>query len=357
VATVESAIKLAGLGMSALKSNFSRLQHPYKLNFAITYKCQSRCETCSIWKQKPGKELTLDEITEFAKKNNYFKWVGLTGGEPFLRSDLVEIVEAFRSYSKGLYMVAMPTNSLSNGEMITKKVERMLEMGMPRVIMTLSLDGYRDLHDRIRGTKGNFDRVMDLAGRLHELQGQYNGLSFLFGYTMSKFNQGALERTYMAVKDELDWATYNDFHVNLGQVSGIYYGNKDIDMRADNAAMAAELSAFIAKRKMRLGPVQMIENAYLKRLVEYIRTGRSPMKSRSLDASLFLSSGGEVYPSIMWERELGNVRDTGYDLEPIWLSKGAEEVRSMIKEGKEPACWTSCEAYQSIAGNIPSLLF
>ena len=352
-----SAVKMAGLGMTALKSNVARLKHPYKLNFAITYRCQSRCETCSIWKQKPGKELTLDEISEFAKKNDYFKWVGLTGGEPFLRSDIVEIVDAFKSYSKGLYMVAMPTNSLSNPEMIASKVEQMLESGMPRVIMTLSLDGYRELHDKIRGTKGNFDRVMDLTKRLREIKKNYNGLSFLFGYTMSKFNQGALQQTYEAVKKELDWVTYNDFHVNLGQVSGIYYGNKDVDMRADGAALAEELGNFIRKRKLKIGPVQMIENAYLKRLVDYIRTGESPMKSRSLDASLFLSSGGEVYPSIMWERELGNVRDTGYDLEPIWCSKGAEEVRSLIKEGKEPACWTSCEAYQSIAGNIPSLIF
>ena len=55
---------------------------------------------CSIWKQKPGKELTFDEITEFAKKNNYFRWIGLTGGEPFLRSDIVEIVRRSRAIQK-----------------------------------------------------------------------------------------------------------------------------------------------------------------------------------------------------------------------------------------------------------------
>ena len=352
-----STLKLAGLGMSALKSNVSRLRHPYKLNFAITYRCQSRCQACSIWQQKPGKELTLDEITEFAKKNNYFKWVGLTGGEPFMRSDIVEIVEAFRRYSKGLYLVAMPTNSLSDGEMIARKVEQMLESGVPRVIMTLSLDGHRELHDKLRGVSGNFDKVMSLARQLRETQKNYSGLSFLFGYTMSKFNQGALEQTYKAVSSELEGITYNDFHVNIGQVSSIYYNNANTDMRADNAAMADELYQFIRKRKAGIGPVQMIESAYLKRLVKYVRTGRPPMRSRSLDASLFLSSVGEVYPSIMWDRKMGNVRDTGYDLEPIWTSKAADDVRSLIKDGKEPACWTACEAYQSIAGHIPSLLF
>ncbi len=355
--TLRSASRFAGLGMTVLKSNVARLSHPYKLNYAITYRCQSRCETCSIWKQKPSKELSLDEITEFAKKNSYFKWIELTGGEPFLRSEIVEIANSFLANSKGLYLISTPTNSLCSSDMITKRVEQMLELGVPRIVLTLSLDGYREVHDRIRGVKGNFDRVMDLAGRLHEMRGQNKGVSFLFGYTMSKFNQGALEQTYKAVKGEHDWVTRNDFHVNLSQVSNIYYGNKDTDMHADNIVMSEELRNFIRKRELRFGPVQMMESAYLRRLVDYIKTGKPPMRTRSLEASLFLSSGGEVYPSIMWDWRLGNVRETAYDLEPLWRSKDAEGVRSLIKEGKEPACWTSCEAYQSIAGHIPSLFF
>ena len=77
-------------------SNFRRLKKPYKLNFAITMWCQSRCLTCNIWQIKPKDELTLDEIREFAKKNTSFRWVGLTGGEPFLRSDIVDIAKAFK---------------------------------------------------------------------------------------------------------------------------------------------------------------------------------------------------------------------------------------------------------------------
>jgi MoaA/NifB/PqqE/SkfB family radical SAM enzyme len=350
------SLKLAGLGISALENNFGRLKHPYKLNFAITNRCQSRCQACSIWRQKPGNELTLEEITEFARKNNYFKWVGLTGGEPFLRDDLVEIVEAFRSNSKGLYLVAMPTNSLSDAEMIAGKIIKILESGVPRVVITLSLDGYRELHDKLRGVPGNFDKVMNLAKRLKEMHKKYKGLDFLFGYTMSKFNQGALEQTYAAVRSELNWASYNDFHINIGQVSDIYYDNTATDMRADNVAMVEELGNFIKKRDAAIGPMQRIESVYLRKLVEYVKTGRSPMRSRSLDASLFLSSEGEVYPSIMWGRKLGNIRDTGYDLAQIWGSKEAEEVRQLIAEGKEPSSWTACEAYQSIVGNALSLL-
>ena len=300
--------------------------------------------------------MPLDEITEFAKKNSYFRWIEITGGEPFMRSDIVDIVDAFRQSSKGLYLLDMPTNSLSDEVMVARKIGQMLELGIPRVIITLSLDGYRELHDTIRGVRGNFDKVMAMAKRLKELQKEYRGLSFSFGYTMSKYNQGALERTYQAVKSELGDVTYNDFHVNMGQISSVYYNNTGAAMDGDHLAMAEELGAFISKRKAGFGAMQMIENAFLRRLVYYMRTGKQPIRSRSLDASLFVDSYGSVYPSIMWDRRLGSIRDTAYDLEPILHGKKADDVRALIREGKEPVCWTACEAYQSIAGNLKSML-
>jgi len=90
--------------------------------------------------------------------------------------------------------------------------------------------------------------------------------------------------------------------------------------------------------------------------VTFAKTGKPPMKSKSLDASLFMDSYGNVYPSIMWPRKLGSIRKTGYDLEPILHSNEADAIRRSIKEGREPSSWTSCEAYQSIVGRVPSLL-
>jgi Predicted Fe-S oxidoreductases len=152
--------KLIGLGINAAKSNLTELKRPYKMTFAITYRCQSRCLTCNIWQRKPVNELTTDEIREFAKKNNYFRWLEITGGEPFLNSDIVEIVKAFVQNSDGLFILTMPTNSLCNQEMLVGKLKQILDLGIPKVSITLSLDGNRELHDRIKGHPGNFDRVM-----------------------------------------------------------------------------------------------------------------------------------------------------------------------------------------------------
>ena len=75
--------KLMGIGLTALKSNLGPLQKPYKLTFSITYWCQSRCLSCNIWEIKPKGELTIEEIREFARKNNHFRWVEITGGGTF----------------------------------------------------------------------------------------------------------------------------------------------------------------------------------------------------------------------------------------------------------------------------------
>ncbi len=348
--------KFIGLGATALRSNFTRLQLPYKLNFAITMRCQSRCLHCSIWQLKPTGELTIEEIREFAKKNNSFKWVELTGGEPFLRSDIVEIARAFKEESRKLYVLTMPTNSLCSNELVVSRLTEILKLGIPRVVMTLSLDGHREVHDRVRGVPGNFDRVMALARKFTEMKKEYPGFSFLFGYTINKFNEGQLIRTVNEVMKELPGTTANDFHINLAQNSSNYYHNENSQVKAASDDMVAELEQFLKMRRMQMEPMQLVEGAFLKNLLVFAKTGKQPMKSRSLEASLFLDSWGNIYPSIMWDKKIANVREVGFALGKVWSGREAEEVRSAIKRGEEPVQWTSCEAYQSIVGNVGSLL-
>ncbi len=353
---MSSKKRFASLALTALKSNITRLDRPFKLNFSITYNCQSRCLTCNIWQIRPKNELTIDEIREFARKNNYFKWITITGGEPFLRSDIVEIARAFKDNCKDIYLMTMPTNSLCNSSTVEARLRQILSLGIPRVAITLSLDGYRELHDRIRGVQGNFDRVMENCRMIKRLQKEYDNLDFVFGYTMSRLNQGQFEKTFQAVKAIFPEVTYNDFHINLAQVSENYYQNGALDIKPDGAAAAAELSEILSKRKSSLDPMMFIENAFLKKLIEFAKTGKSPMKCRSLEASVFMDGWGNVYPSIMWNKKVGNVRESSYDLVPVLNSQTANEVRKDIIEDREPPEWTSCEAYQILTGNIMSLL-
>ncbi len=351
-----SVKKLASLASTALKSNVSTLQVPYKLNFAITYWCQSRCLTCSIWQIRPKGELSLDEIRQFAKNNTYFKWIELTGGEPFLRSDIVEIAKAFAETSKDLYVLTMPTNSLCDRQMVLGKLRKILDLGIPKVSITVSLDGYKELHDHIRGVPGNYEKAISMFKDLMQLKKEYKNLYFVFGYTMSAFNQGQLMKTIEEVRKDIPEVRYNDFHLNLGQISTNYYGNSGAEVKGSPEIISKEIEEFAGRREFEVGIIPQIESVFLKKLVYYSRTGEMPMRSRSLEASLFMDGYGNVYPSIMWDKKIGNIRDASYDLANIWHSKEAEETRAEIKSGKEPKQWTACEAYQSITGNILSFL-
>ena len=348
--------KLMGLAATALQSNFSQLKKPYKLNFAITYWCQSRCLSCNIWQFKPKGELTIDEIREFARKNRSFRWIELTGGEPFLRPDIVEIARAFHETSKGLYVMTIPTNSLCSHEMVVRRVEEILNLGIPRLAVTVSLDGYRELHDKIRGVPGNYDRAIEMFKRLKELSRHHRNLYAVFGYTMSKYNQWQLERTYTEVKKAIPSVTRNDFHINVAQTSSNYYGNSEMSLVADNEATVRELSAFVSMRRREFGIIGIVENAFLRTLLQYLKTGEMPLRSRSLDASFFLDSYGSVFPSIMWDRKIASLREINYDVSSVWRSELANEVRRDIAEGKEPKQWTACEAFQSLTGRITSLI-
>jgi molybdenum cofactor biosynthesis enzyme MoaA len=67
-------------------------------NFAVTYKCNSRCKTCSIWKYESNqRELAINEIRDFLTSNKELfrkiKTIQITGGEPYLRDDLDQVVK------------------------------------------------------------------------------------------------------------------------------------------------------------------------------------------------------------------------------------------------------------------------
>ena len=197
-----SVQKMLGLSGTMLKSNVGSLRLPYKINFSVTYWCQSRCLTCNIWQIKPKGELSLDEIKEFARKNSYFRWVELTGGEPFLRGDIVEIARAFKESCRDLYILTFPTNSLCDPKMLRKKISEILALGIPRVAVTISLDGNKELHDKIRGVPGNYEKAIANYKMLQELSKTHKNLYFVFGYTMSKFNAGQFQKVFEDVRRE-----------------------------------------------------------------------------------------------------------------------------------------------------------
>ncbi len=121
----------------------------------LTYRCNVRCEFCflkdSVLYQKRD-ELDLAEIEALADQaREHGASFFLTGGEPFLRRDLPEIVAAIKA--RGL-KVGVNTNGLLVDE---RMGERIRSAGLDYAIF--SLHGPREIHDCLENKKGSFDKA------------------------------------------------------------------------------------------------------------------------------------------------------------------------------------------------------
>lgn len=335
------------LAKNIVVSNFTRVSAPYKLTYAMTYRCNYRCKTCNCWQRKPENELTFEEIKKFFTKSPHFSWIHLTGGEIFLRDDLYEIIHMTLETCRNLLLLNFPTNGFLT-KRIVETVAKIAALKPPKFFITISMDGDEALNDEIRGVKGGWRRQIETFQQLHEIP----GVNVALGMTLSSYNVGQFERTFDAARRECPWMTSNDFHINIYHTS-YYYGNENLKLSVkENEKLIQEIEKYRALRGMKLHPVSYLEYSYLKHVAAYIRTGRTPMRCHALRSSCFMDPMGNIYPCSMYDRLLGNIRETDYAMLPIWESGESKQVQREIWNYHCPQCWTPCEAYQSILGDF-----
>ena len=132
---------------------------PMNYTVSLLYTCNSRCNTCNIWK-KQAKNLTLDEYKKIFKnigKSPY--WITFSGGEPFLRSDIVEVVTAIYKLSHPR-IINIPTNGILVQTIIEKTDAIASACPKAQIIINVSIDGIEEQHDKIRNVPGNYKKQL-----------------------------------------------------------------------------------------------------------------------------------------------------------------------------------------------------
>src|SRR5689334_13835220 len=126
----------------------------------VTSRCNSLCRTCFYFdKLNSRDDLTFDEIDRISQTAPPFRKLWLSGGEPFLRDELAEIVALF-AHRNGVRNVNLPTNGLLP-EKLFPAMDRMLAACPETAIdLNFSLDGLARTHDSIRGVPQNFERTL-----------------------------------------------------------------------------------------------------------------------------------------------------------------------------------------------------
>ena len=183
---------------------YKRGASPLYFVYFVTERCNARCRHCLLGQEKrTGEgELTIDEIERVSASMDDMLFFTPTGGEPFLRRDLPEIVKIFHRNNHALN-VGIPTNGSMTGRVMTAVKTMLEENDNLDLHIDVSIDGLPELHNDIRGVPGLFDRAIETYQALRELERFYPKFSTCIQVTVSAFNQHQLLDLYDYLKRDV----------------------------------------------------------------------------------------------------------------------------------------------------------
>lgn len=164
----------------------------------VTNRCNYACMHCFLGTnpafKKQNIKLAEKELTPFEIEKTYnslrkkIGGISITGGEPFLRKDIVEICKIFQR-SPFVSSIHLNTNGF-NPEIIKRATKRILENApeKQKVVVTISLDGLEQTHDTIRGIDGAFRNAVKTILALKDLENTYSNFRLRAQFTLMKIN-------------------------------------------------------------------------------------------------------------------------------------------------------------------------
>lgn len=295
----------------------------------ITYRCNARCNMCDCYKDpsKPSDEITLETIKKLPKMS----FTNITGGEPFTRLDIGDIVKEL--YKKTDRIVISTNGSYS---------ERILELcqRFPNIGIRISIEGLQETNDKIRGLKDGWKKGYETLTKLVEMGHKDVG----FGITVQDMNCKDLVPLYNISNDfGMEFATatlHNSFYF------------RKVDNKIDNKLMVAkEFEKLINELLKSKSPKKWFRAYFNHGLINYIYGEKRLLPCSMANNGFFIDPYGNVLPcngsSEKWS--MGNLNEQTW--EEIWMSEQAEEVRRTVRRC-DRNCWMIGSAAPAMKENI-----
>ena len=327
-----------------VRSLFSK-KRPIHLTFFVTRRCNARCPFCFYAARDAeggAPELTLEEIRRVASSMDALLWVLFSGGEVFLREDIVEVSRVFHDTNRAAFLT-YPTNG-SLPEVIAERTEEILKRCRDSVVVVkLSLDGIGEDHDTLRQTPGGFDRLMRAYRMLARLADRYPRLELGMNTLFCPENQWRMEGIVEFVRG-LDGVRSHTITMVRGQSSRGRSGSVDL---GHYGRVARHLEDRWRSRQRRFhrfagSRLKAAQDRLQRQLIRRTMSQRRrliPCYAGRLN--LVLTEGGDLHPcEERWDMSFGNVRQAGYDVMAMLRSEGAVRIRDEIAQG---GCYCSHE--------------
>ena len=326
--------------------------YPFNLVVSVTYRCNSRCKTCNVWRRSAD-ELTTDEWRHiFSALGTTPYYLTFSGGEPFLREDIVEIVTA-ACQSCQPSIVTIPTNALLT-RVVPQKVEEILQAAQGiQVGVNVSLDGVGEEHDTIRGVEGNYQKALETYRALRDLV--YPNLTLGVHTVVSRFNVDRIPEIY----EELRKLEADSYISEIAE-ERVELGTTGMDI-TPSPQEYAEIAEFLTAeiKNGTLSGLARITQAFRMRYYDLAKRilfeERQVIPCYAAFASAHIAPDGDIWACCTRAEPLGNLRETEYDLEPIWRGERAEAMRRSIAAG-ECYCPMANVAYSNMLLHPPTLL-
>jgi MoaA/NifB/PqqE/SkfB family radical SAM enzyme/polysaccharide pyruvyl transferase WcaK-like protein len=304
---------------------------PRLLSLPITDNCNARCVMCDVWKTRATDELDVEALRAILGDRLFSEvtHVGISGGEPSLRSDLPELVAAAVATLPRLASLSITTHGFhySRWRRFLPELVRICEERGVELALNLSVDGVGEIHDRVRGIAGAFGRVQETHRIAREL-----GVRVVWQCTVSAPN-------VYSVGDLLRRSRQQRVEIQFRHATEIARLDNEASIRevALDAAQRSFFADFLRSRAVQDATPSPARRLFYADLAERLVTAkdrRAPCYFQS--EGVVLDAQGHLYQCSIATECLGNARTaSAWDL---YFSPRASEIRRRLLERKCPSC-------------------
>lgn len=331
-------------------------RRPIHLTFFVTRNCNARCPYCfypqdAEMAQPDDAELSLEEIGKVSRSLGSLLWLAFSGGEIFLRKDLVEISRLFHRQNRPAIML-YPTNGMLPQRIYDSMARILQQCSDSIVVVKLSLDGVGAAHDDLRLTAGGFDRLMQTYRLLAGLLADHPNFELGINTVFCAGNQDRMDEIIEFVQG-LEHIRTHTISLARGELADA--SHKAVD-HAKYERAVGRLAANLRERK---APTYAFRGARLKAAQDILQRRlihRTLLEQKRLipcyagRLNLVLSETGEVYPCETRLESFGNVRAHAYDLGSMARTAAARAALGSIGRG-ECHCTHECNFITNILFN------
>lgn len=326
-----------------LKRWFQTITYPAYVIFFVTSRCNANCKMCFYKEhmesvEAKSKELTLDEYEKISKSIKIINILGISGGEPFLRTDLSEIIKILYRNCSPL-VVDLPTNGffvdnvLRQAEDVAKNCPEMI------VDLQLSIDGPSEVHNDIRGLKDSFARMKETYSGLVLLKKKYSNLKVKACSVYSHYNEdyieelfGILERDFL----DLDRKVFSVVHGSVSNHEAFQFSWDKYFTLCEKMKHEAVVKNVADFHSLFTIALRFAKNDFLKQLLMKKDMYKVCGAGKRV---IVINELGQVFPCEPIWTSVGDLRQNGYDLDKVLESEEMKKFQEKIIKDKCNCHW------------------